>query len=69
MISILIPAYNYDITSLINCLSGAIEDSEFYCEILIGADGCEKSYVDSYIKLTELAKVKLHISEDNIGSL
>ncbi len=67
MISILIPAYNYDLTSLVNCLSGAIEDSELYSEIIIGADGCADTYVDSYKKLTELAKVKLHISEENIG--
>lgn len=67
MISILIPAYNCDITSLINCLSGAISDSEFYSEIVIGADGCDKSYLQTYKDLTELTKVKLHISKDNIG--
>jgi glycosyltransferase involved in cell wall biosynthesis len=67
MISILIPVYNYDITSFINCLSGAIEDSEFYNEIIIGADGCDKSFIDSYQKLALLPGVKLHISEENIG--
>lgn len=67
MISILIPVYNFDLTSLINCLSGAISDSEFYSEIIIGADGCDKTYLDSYQKLTSLDKVSLHISKENIG--
>lgn len=67
MISILIPVYNYDITSLINSLSAAIEDSEFYSEIIIGADGCDSSYIDSYNNLALLPGVKLHISEKNIG--
>lgn len=67
MISICIPVYNYDLTSLVNCLHTAIEDSEIYGEIIIGADGCDNSFLESYKMLASLNKVRLHISEKNIG--
>lgn len=67
MISILIPVYDYDITSLINGLHSVIIDSENYNEIIIGADGCSQQYLAGYSKLAELEKVKLHIEDKNIG--
>lgn len=67
MISICIPVYNYDLTSLVNCLHSAIEDSEVYSEIIIGSDGCDASFVESYEMLTALKKVRLHRSQNNIG--
>lgn len=67
MISILIPVYNFDLTSMVSCLSNAIEDSEIYNEIIIGDDGCEKSYRSTFQKLARLKKVRLLVSEKNIG--
>jgi len=67
MISILIPVYNFDLTSMVSYLSKAIEDSEIYNEIIIGADGCEESYKSTFQKLARLKKVSLLVSEENIG--
>ncbi len=67
MISLLVPVYNYDVTSLINCLHGAIEDSQIFTEIIIGADGCDPVYTEQIKSLTNLPKVKNYISSKNLG--
>ncbi|MDX2414420.1 MAG: glycosyltransferase [Bacteroidales bacterium] len=67
MISILIPVYDFDVTSLVNGLHSVIINSEVYCEIIIGADGCSDKYIDDYKMLTELEKVHLHIEHKNVG--
>ena len=67
MISLLVPVYNYDVTSLINCLHAAIEDSQIFTEIIIGADGCDPVYTDQIKSLGKLPKVKNYISKDNLG--
>ena len=67
MISLLVPVYNYDVTSLINCLHTAIEDSQIFTEIIIGADGCDPVYTDQIKSLSKLTKVKIFISSDNLG--
>jgi len=67
MISILIPAYDFDITSLVNGLHCVILDSEIYEEIIIGADGCSEQFLTAYNKLADLKKVKIHAEVENIG--
>jgi glycosyltransferase involved in cell wall biosynthesis len=67
MISILIPVYNFDISFLVSCLHQSISQSEIYSEIIIGADGCNNGSIKTYKSLENLEKVKLIISEPNIG--
>ncbi len=50
MISILIPVYDFDVTSLVNGLHSVIINSEVYCEIVLGADGCSEKYIEDYKK-------------------
>jgi len=67
MISILIPVYNYDITPLVNCLYQVTSESEDYDEIIIGADGCDDTFLISYRSLLDSPGIKLCESKKNIG--
>ncbi|MEZ5000392.1 MAG: glycosyltransferase family A protein [Bacteroidales bacterium] len=67
MISVLIPVYNYDISSLVNCLHQAFDGTEEFREILIGADGCDQAHLKSYQPLEKLEGVRLIINQENIG--
>ncbi|MFP4488070.1 MAG: glycosyltransferase family 2 protein [Bacteroidales bacterium] len=67
MISILIPVYNYDIASLVTGLQHAVKEIKQYDEIIIGADGCTDDFLGMYGALSKLDKVKLLVSEKNIG--
>ena len=67
MISVLIPVYNYDITSLVNCLQRYIAESSDFDEIIIGSDGSDDNFLDQYKKLASLERVKLVNSPRNRG--
>ena len=67
MISVLIPVYNYDISFLVSGLHQALKDFEPFNEIIIGADGCDDSYIKIFRELEKLEGVRLYISNENIG--
>jgi glycosyltransferase involved in cell wall biosynthesis len=66
MISILIPAYNYDIVALIHSMKDGLSKVPEFGEILIGDDGSNSEYKAKYQAL-EGDGVRLVISEKNIG--
>lgn len=67
MISILIPVFNYDIASLVTGLNHAVEDTDGYEEIIIGADGCSDDFLSVYESLAGMNRVRLLVSETNVG--
>jgi glycosyltransferase involved in cell wall biosynthesis len=67
MLSILIPVYNYDLTSLVNDLQASASYAEVEFEILIGDDGSKQEFGDIFIELAKMDKVRLVQMEKNSG--
>lgn len=66
MLSVLIPAYNYDITPLVNSLHRQAEELGIRYEIIVMEDG-SKRFVDKNREITAKSFCKHLILEENIG--
>ncbi|WP_299556128.1 glycosyltransferase [Seonamhaeicola sp.] len=67
MLSILIPTYNYDVTTLVNSLHKQALASNITFEILVFDDGSEKAINRNNYQLNELANVNFKSRSQNIG--
>lgn len=67
-LSILIPTYNYDLTSLATQLSREADELGLSYEILLGDDASSESYRQLYAELSTALPALVHISlPENIG--
>ena len=66
-LSILIPVYNFDVTELVNNLSGQLHQSEIDGEIVILDDASDLYFTEKNRELANISSVKYQRNEFNLG--